>query len=780
MRAIDQKLVRDLWRMRGQVLTITLVLAAGLAAYVSLRGAHAALSRSRDAYYADSGFPDAFVHLERAPDRVAARLAEIPGVASVETRLVEPALFRIPGLARPPAGRAISLPASGALALRRGREPDPARDDELLLLDTFAVAHGIVPGDRITILLGGRELRLRVVGTALSPEYVFPFEGGWGGDRSFGVVWMTRDALAAATGKRGVFDDATFRLARDVDARGVLDAIDRVLTPYGGLGAYARRDQGSDRALRGELEQLEVLAVQVPALFILVTAFLLNVVIGRIIHLQREQLAVLRALGYPRRAIARHVLGFALVIVGGGLAVGLALGRWLGGSITALYADFFHFPVMHTDLDRGVVATAIVVALVAGLGGTAGAAWRAMRLAPAEAMRPPMPARYRRGVLSRLGIARLAGPMGRMIVRDLERRPWSSAIAVVGLAFAVTLVILGRFSMDSMEHLMDVQLARSMREDVAVVLARPVPRADLGWFRHATGVLAAEPMRTVPVRIRAGVRRRDVAVTAWPRDGRLRQVLDSRARAVPLPEHGVLMTALLAERLAVRAGDVIALERLDGDRRTVTTVIAALVDDPMGLNVYSDLDALARLLGEEPQLSTVLLEIDRSRRDRLMVELAAIPQVVMVTETQAFRDAFYAQSGESVLVFSLIVVGFGAVIAVGVVYNTARIALSERSRDLATLRVLGYTRDEVATVLLGQQAVQVLAAVPVGLLGGYGVASFFMSSIDPEQFRLGVVISPATYAFASLVVIGAAIATSIAVRRRLDRIDIVSALKARD
>jgi putative ABC transport system permease protein len=287
-------------------------------------------------------------------------------------------------------------------------------------------------------------------------------------------------------------------------------------------------------------------------------------------------------------------------------------------------------------------------------------------------------------------------------------------------------------------------------------------------------------LRTIPVRLRAGAQHRDVTITAWSRRGRLRQVLDGDARPIPLPSSGVLMTGLLAERLGIAVGDVLEVERLDGDHRRVRVAVAALVDDPMGLNVYMDLDALSDLLGEEPQLSTVLLEIDRTRRDELLADLSAVPQAVLITETQAFRDAFYAQSGESVLVFSLIVVGFGAVIAIGVVYNTARIALSERGRDLATLRVLGYTRREVATVLLGQQAFQVLLAVPIGLVGGYGIGSFFMSTTDPEQFRLSVVISPATYAFASLVVLGSAIATAVLVRRRLDRIDIVSALKARD
>ncbi len=783
MRALSTKLRRDLWRMRGQVITITLILASGIAAYVCLSGAHRALARSRDAYYAQYAFPDVFVHLERAPDAVASRLREIDGVTSLETRLVEGASFRLAGEERAQPGRAISIePGSRAeanLVLRAGRLLDPARDDEVLLLESFARGANLAPGDELDVVIAGHELDLRVVGLVLSPEWVFPMEGGMmPGD--FGVVWMTRDALASATGKHGAFDSVTFRLTPSADRREVIEAIDRELARWGGGGAFGRDKQVSNRAVSNELDQLESMATKIPAVFLLVAMFLLNVVLSRIVHLQREQLAVLRALGYTRGALARHVLAFASVITVGGVVVGLGLGRWFAGAITKLYATFFHFPVLEAGLDATIVGVSVLVAIVAAIGGAMTAAWRVVRLAPAEAMRAPAPARYRRGLLSRLGLARVAGPMGRMIVRDLERRPVLTGLSVAGIAFAGGIVVLGRFSVDAMDHLMDVVLARALREDAAVTLARPVPRAELAWFRHAPGVLAAEPVHMVPVRLHARARSRDVPLTAWPRDAEMRQVLDGRSRPRPLPPEGVMLTALLGERLGVGVGDTVVAERLDGSHARIPLTVAALVDERMGLNAYMDLDALADALDEEPRMSTVLLRVDRAERDRLHGYLATVPGVMMVMEPRGIREAFDAQSGQFMLVWTLIVVVFGSVIAVGVVFNTARVMLSERSRDLATLRVLGFTRDEVAIVLLGQLAVQVVLALPIGMLFGWLMAASLMQSADPEQFRFPVITSPATFAFASLVVLGSAIATAVVVRRRLDRTDIVSALKARD
>jgi putative ABC transport system permease protein len=373
--------------------------------------------------------------------------------------------------------------------------------------------------------------------------------------------------------------------------------------------------------------------------------------------------------------------------------------------------------------------------------------------------------------------------MGRMIVRDIERRPVVTGLSVLGVAFAAAIVVLGRFSVDSMDYLMDVVFARTMREDVAVTLARPVPADELAWFRRLPGVITAEPMRAVPVRVRFRAGSYDTAIQAWPRAGVLRQVLDAGGRPVPLPAEGAMMTQLLAERLRVHPGDTLRIERLDGDHAVFQLTVARLVDDRMGMNLYMDLPQLAHALGEEPQLGGVFLGIargDPTARARLMRALADVPAVVSVTEPHSFRETYEAQSGKMMLTWTLIVVLFGSVIAVGVVFNTARVALSERSRDLATLRVLGFTRQEVSTVLLGQLGVQVILALPIGTACGYVLASLLMGTVDPEQFRFPVIVSPATYAFASLVVLGSAIATAVVVRRKLDRIDIVSALKARD
>jgi putative ABC transport system permease protein len=258
------------------------------------------------------------------------------------------------------------------------------------------------------------------------------------------------------------------------------------------------------------------------------------------------------------------------------------------------------------------------------------------------------------------------------------------------------------------------------------------------------------------------------------------RVLDGEDRAVSIPADRVMLTRLLAERLDVQVGDRVVVERKDGDHAVLGVTVAALVDDRAGMNAFMQLDTLAHAFGEEPRASVVLLAIDRTQRGRLLDALADVPAVVGIADAREIREALAAQMGEVMLVWTMIVILFAVVIAVGVIYNNARVALSERARDLATLRVLGYTRTEVSTVLLGQLAWQTIVALPLGLLFGYGLATLFMSLMDPEQYRMPATVAASTYALAALVVIGASLLTGVVVKRRLDHIDLNDALKARD
>lgn len=787
MRALDVKMLRDLAAARGQATTIGLVVACGIATFVASLGTGRSLVESRAAYYEASRFADVFATFERAPQPLAERIALIPGVAEVETRIVEDVRLDVPGYHAPAVGRLVSLPDDGTprlnrLHLRRGRTIDARHRDEVVLSEGFADAHGLRPGSRLAAILNGRREVLRVVGVALSPEYVFPIQGGapLPDDRGFGVLWMGREALAAAFDMEGAFDDVVLKLAPGAPAAPVIERLDRLLEPYGGLGAYGRDEQTSHRFLDDEIAQQRTMAATIPAVFLGVAAFLLHVVLGRIVGSQREQIATLKALGYADGRIAWHYFAMAGVVVAVGALAGTALGVWLGRLMTAQYTEFFRFPALEFELPPEVPIAAALVSLAAGGTGAFAAVRRVLRLAPAEAMRPPAPPTYRHALLERLGVVRGLPPELAMLVRAISARPLRFVATSLAVACATAIVILGLFWSDALDYMLQVQFRLAERATATVAFNRPVKARAVRELATVPGVREAEGYRSVPVTLRSAQRSYRTALQGIDPDARLRLLLDSDLQRISPAGSGILLTRQLAELLRVEPGDEVLVDVREGERPRRWMTVTRLVDDLVGLAAYVDLASLHRLMGEGDTVDAAALRIAEGRLPAVHARLQQLGGVATVAVTRAWLEVFRETTARFVLFFTAILTLFAVVIAGGVVYNAARIALQERSWELATLRVLGFTRAEVSTLLLAELTVNVLVALPLGLVLGYAAALGVSLAFETEMFRIPVVIAPSTYAYAVLVVLGAGVATALLVRRRIDRLDLVSVLKVRE
>lgn len=789
MSPLFRKLLRDLARLQGQVITIALVVACGIASFVTMRSNYDSLLYSRDSYYEQFRFGDVFARLERAPRSVEDRLEAVPGVAQVYTRVVESAMVPMPHMARPASGTVVSMPPDGnpslnAVFLERGRALDPDRSDEVIVLESFARAHGLDPGDRMPAVINGTMRELEIVGIGMSPEFVMVMPAGamTFDPKQVAVLWMNRDVVEAAFQMEGGFNDVVARLQPGADEVAALEGLDRLLEPYGGVGAVGRAKQPSHYLLDSELQQLESMATAVPFIFLFVAAFLLNVVLSRLITLQRPQIATLKALGYSDRAVGLHYLMLVSVIVLLGAVVGMAVGAYLGRAMLGLYTDeYFRFPYPRYFIGLEVGLTGIGVSLGAAVVGALAAVRRVSALPPAEAMRPPAPASYRPTLIERMGLFRWLSPATRMIVRELQRRPMRVLLSAVGIAMAIGIVVVSRFMFDAMSHMMEVQVHRAMREDVNVTLAKPLPERAVRELEHLPGVFRAEGMRMVAVRFRAGHRWRDAAIMGYPDGGQLRRLVDRDGELYPVPATGELvLTTKLGELLGVKVGDTVEVELREGDRGTRHLAIAGFVDESFGLQGHMGKPSLHAVLREAPTVSSVLLRVDIARLDDITLRLKELPWVLSVSSPRDFRENFDKQSGEMMGTFTLILTVFASIIAVGVIYNNTRVALSQRSRDFASLRVLGFTRAEIARILLGEQAVQVALAIPIGLLVGHGMAVGIMSSVDAETYRFPVIISARTYIYASMVALAAALLSALLVRRKLDKLDLIGVLKTRE
>jgi putative ABC transport system permease protein len=787
MTAIDRKLLREVWKLRGQLLSIGAVVAVGIMTVLTMRGTYESLVVSQEAYYRDARFPDVWANLERAPNALVRRIEAIPGVGAVATRVTFAATLDVPSVDAPALGRFVSVPedrrpALADLTLTTGRYLAPGRRDEAVVSKNFAIANDFTPGDTLRAVINGSLRELRIVGTAISPEYTYAVPPGalYPEDERFGIVWMSEDALGPAYDMDGAFNEVVLTLAPGADEAEVLARLDRLLDPYGGLGAYARADQPSHQILASELEQNRTTGTVIPAVFLLVAAFLLNIVLGRMIATQRTEIAVLKAFGYTNAEVGRHYLRFALVAVLAGAAVGVGLGIWAGRAMVELYGDFFDFPTLRYTVRWPLVAVAFAVSAAAAVLGALGAVRRAVGLPPAEAMRPEPPASFRPGVAERIGLGRVLPAAGRMILRNVERTPVRSLTSAVGVAFSVAILIIGLFLFDGVAYVMDVQFRLAQREDLALTFNRPLSQAVRYDLAHLDGVTRVEPFRAVPVRLRAGHREREAAITGLAPGSRLRRLVTAGGGTQPIPPEGLVLSAFLADELGLAAGDRVTVEVLEGERRTARVRVAGVVEDFLGVSVTMSLDALHDLTRGGRAVSGAYLSVEPAARRALNARLKELPVVASVASPAQTLDAFETQLAEGFFISVFFIAMFSGVISVAVIYNGARVSLSERGRELASLRVLGFSRREVAVLLFGEQALTTLVGIPLGWGLGYVLAAAVTAGLQSETYRIPLIIAPATFAWAAVLTLGAALLSGLLVRRRLDRMDLIEVLKTRE
>ena len=787
MRAIDKKLWRELWGMRLQALAIAMVIVSGVCIFVMSLSTLDSLFETRRSYYTEQHFADVFASLKRAPLSLVKHIEALPGVDKVETRVVAYVNLDVAGFADPVSGHLISLPGNSRgllnqIYLREGRLFEPGGDNEVLVMEDFAQAHRLRPGDRLRATINGRRKSLTIVGIALSPEYIYQIAPGamFPDHLRYGVFWMAREPLASAYDMDGAFNDVSLTISPGTHVETLLDQLDDLLKPYGGIGAFAREDQLSNRFLSEELRQQQTIATVFPVIFFGVAAFLLNVVLSRLISLEREQIAALKAFGYSDWAVGLHYAKLVVMIVAVGIVIGTAVGIYLGQGMSNIYMHLYSLPYMIYVLEPQVVVAAALISVSVALLGAMYAVRNAARLPPAQAMRPEPPAIYHATLVERLGLQRWFSQPTRMMLRHIERRPFKSLLTTLGIAMACGIVMVSGFQEGAIDYMVDVQYGMSQREDLIAIYTDPTSQRSLYSLRSLQGVEQVEGFRTAPAKLRFRHRSHRTAVNGIEPDGRLMRLLDTELKPIHVPAEGVVLTDYLAEILHIEPGDLLTIEVLEGNRPVVQVPVVGTAKQYLGVNAYMQRAALNGLLKEGPALTGALLTVDEHHQRDLYAELKEMPRIAGVVEHDAAIQSFYDTLAETILFYTLITTILGATISFGVVYNSMRIALSERNRELASLRVLGFERDEVAYILLGELALLTLVAIPIGLAIGYGLCAYLASQFDTDLYRVPLVLGIRVYALAALVVIISAVVSGWMIRRNLAHLDMVAVLKTKE
>lgn len=778
------KLWRDLWRLRGQGVAIAAVALCGIASFVTLRGAYEALLDARASYYAQYRFADVFASFKRAPLNIIAAAQQIPGVAMAEARIVFEAALDVPGLQEPATGRLVSLSMAGGLNqihLREGSMPLQGNQHEILVSEAFSAANKLQAGMDIYAVINGRRDKLHITGIAISPEYISEIRGNsFPDNRRFGVLWMDREALSGLLNMRDGCNDLSIRLAPGASEAEVIRRIDNLLSRYGGLGAIGRDEQLSHQFLENELAQTRVTASVIPTIFLGVAAFLIHNVLLRLIALQRAQIGLLKSFGYRNFQVGLHYLQFAMLTVAVGGLAGIALGGWLGSGLAHLYARFYHFPSLTFALSGAVITSAALMTVLAAVIGASLAVQRVLRLTPAEAMRADAPGIYEAGWMEKTRLQRWMALPLRMVLRNLAHQRLKTGLTILGLALSGALMVTGQFSFDSLNEIIRLQFRVAQRDDVTITFNEIRNQSVMHQVARLPGVLRAEEFLTQAVVLRFAHRKKRTGLTGLSRQRQLRLILDKNEKSIELPETGLILSRALADTLHAKAGDAIIIEFLTGRREQITEKITLIIDEPIGSFAYMDLTALNKLLQQEPAISGALLTVDPLLLESLYRTLKATPAVSSVSLREATLQSFLDTVAENIRINNRVLISFAFVIVAGVIYNSARIALSEHATELASLRILGFSQREVAQLLLTEQALLTFLSLPLACGIGYVLAALIAHLLSQELFRIPLVVSTRTY-FSTLAVMLIAAATSaLLIWQRLKQQNLIDVLKTRE
>ncbi len=787
MLALDIKLWRELWKMRMQALAIAMVIVSGVSIFIMSLSTYDSLYNTRASYYSNNHFADIFSSLKRAPRSLAERIHQIPGVDKVETRVVTYVNLDIEGYDDPASGHLISQPDDqksllNQFYLKSGRLLSADRDNEIILSVEFAAAHNLKEGDKISATINGRKKKLTIVGTALSPEYIYQIAPGamFPNHKSYGVMWMAEKPLSSAYDMLGAFNDVSLTLQKGANEQDVIDRLDNLLAPYGGIGAYPRKDQLSNRFLTEELKSLKIMATLFPIIFFSVGAFLLNVVINRLIALEREQISTLKAFGYNNFTIGLHYSKLVMLIVSLGVVIGIGFGIWMGKGLSDLYMAVYSLPYLNYYLDPKVILLAAFVSFGVAIIGTINAVSHAVRLTPAQGMRPEIPAAYKPIFIEKIGLQRFFSQPTRMILRQIERRPFKAFLTTIGISFACGIMMISGFQEGAIDEMVNVQYNFSQQEDFAAYFSEPTETNALYSLKSILGVEHVEGFRQVTARLKFEHRSYRTSVSGVEPNTNLTKLLDTELEEINVPAEGVVLTDYLAKLLKIKPGDMLTIEILEGSRPTIDVPVVSTVKQYLGLNTYMQRDYLNRLLKEGDVISGANLKVDKKYDKSVYKALNNMPRIVGVVQQTSAIEGFYETMQDTILFFSFISSLLAASIAFGVIYNSLRISFSERSRELASLRVLGFHKGEIAYILLGEQALLTFIAIPLGFVFGYLLSAYMASQFSSDLYRIPLVLEHDVYALAALVVIISSLLSAILLWRNLDKLDMVAVLKAKE
>lgn len=753
------KLIRDLWQRRLTLFVLILIIAIGIGSYIGMAGVYQDLDSACKEYFHAYRLADFTLDLKRAPETVLTTLKDLPNLQRLNPRIRTAVMVNLPrgyysGLVKPIPGVALSLPVPqkpiiNDVYLYTGRWFSSPTAAEVILDQQFAKAKQLKAGDRITVRLTDKEHELLVIGTAFSPEYVLlmppggvvaPEPGG------YAVMYLPYRMLQQSSGLTDSFNQL-LGIAKDNSAtalQNTMRVLGDKLTMYGVLLETGFADQPAIKVLLDELQHVQKISKFFPTLFLLIAILILNITLSRLVTEQRSVIGTLKSLGYTNVAIFWHYLFYSVIIGLIGGVVGIGVGIGLQELMLIMYRLYFQIPGLDLHLYPMIFLLGVAVSTGSAILGSISGAHRATHLSPAEAMRPPMPERTGKIFLEHFSdFWQHCSFQRKMIFRTIFRNRFRSLVTIIAAVLAMGLVFSSLSFLDAIDKIIRFSFDETQKQDITITLRDPLGKDILRTITVLPGVRTLDTQLQVPAEIRYGSHSKRLEIIGLPRNNTLFVPIDLNGRPITIIGSGLVITENLAKTMQLKVGDRIYLKPLLGERKLVNTEIAGIVTSYVGLAAYANQEWLSRLLGNSWLANSILIKLlPHASRQVFVTAASKFAPMINITDKAESKKLLMKTIDQFMLFAMLFMIFFAAVIAIGAIINTALISLDERERDVACLRVLGFTNFQVARIFFGESWALNLLGLFFGMFFGVLLAYLLSLMHTTEVMQIPTVIRP--------------------------------------
>lgn len=781
VKTLNQKLLRDLKKIKFQVLSISLIIGSGIMYLMGSLISYKSLLLARDLFYKDYKLANGYHYSQFAPQSIIPIIRKLPGVLEVEERVSERVTIECKEKSRTAKGKILSITQNlNQLYIERGTLP--LKSSEVAINSSFAKSNQLHPGDTLTILLGGRKVQLQITAIVQSPEFVYIFpEGGFLPDnKNYGILWAQKRTLETLLNRTGAFNEILFhfQFKNQVEKERTYFAIQQLMDKYASFGVISLDKLPSYSLLNNEFNQLKTTALFLPFIFIFVSSFILQMVLNRIVSKEREQIATLKANGMTSWEIGFHYFLIALIVCSIGTTLGILLGIYLGDVFVDLYSEYFYFPNLQPILPIESIFVAIIFGFSSGVIGFWTAFRKVNQLQPASAMRPPTPETYKNiQIESWLSNSHLEW---KMVLRNLLKSPIRTILSIVGLSFAIMILILGNFLKDNVDYMVHLQYNIIQREDIMLNFSTLQFISLENHFLNKIGILYTEPIRFVPIRLKKRGIHKETVLYGLEENPILRRIVNDKYNSIPIPKNGILMNKNIANELQIKPGDKVWVEVLEGNQSKFYVFVAGVIEEVLGQGIYISRKLLNKKLKESNVFNQLYIQLDPNKEKFFIQKWKNYPAVATITSKRELVQSFQEVLQRSLLATSIFIMLFTSIIGIGIIYNLAMIILAERIYEMGTLRILGFHTWEIFKILIGEIVLLIMVAIPIGIYLGNILAFWVINLNEGDDFKIPVKIFPKSY-FTAL---GFACLTSSVsfwiIYKKIKEMNLLSVLKIRE